>query len=53
MKKSEIYRLAQIAVVDGFNGLNGEQKIAIMRELIEREDLERFLEEQEADGDNE
>lgn len=47
MKKSEIYHLAQIAVINS-QCIAPEAKIAILRELIEREALEIFCEEQEA-----
>lgn len=47
MKKSEIYRLAQLAVVASFSPLKDEQKIEVLRELMDREHLEKFCEEQE------
>ena len=46
MNKSNIDALAQIAVVDS-KILTSLDKIQILRELIEREDLAAFVEEQE------
>lgn len=52
MKKSEIYRLAQGAVVtNGFLGI--EEKLAILRELMSQEDLAKFCEKNEEAGDTE
>lgn len=46
MKKSEIYRLAQGAVVT--NTILGTcEKLAILRELFAQEDLAKFCEKQE------
>lgn len=45
MRKSYIYKLAQGAVID--SSLLNSEKVAIIRELIEREDLELFKEKQE------
>ena len=42
MKKSECYILAQIAVIEGT--MPTEQKLEVLRYLIEREDFEKFLE---------
>ena len=53
MKKSEIYKLAQVAVVSSFNGLKEEQKLEIMRELIKQEDLALFVEKQAEEKANE
>ena len=47
MKKSEIYHLAQIAVVLS-PAITPETKIEVLRELWNREELETFCEEQEA-----
>lgn len=44
MKKSEIYRLAQLAVVTSFSPLKDEQKVEVLRELMDREHLEKFCE---------
>lgn len=44
MKKSEIYREAQYAVVEYIQ--NPQRKLEILRELMDREDLERFVEEE-------
>lgn len=44
MKKSEIYRLAQGAVVNSLS-LDKETKLEILRELMAKEDIERFCEE--------
>lgn len=49
MKKSEIYRLAQGAVVM-CEMLSVPDKLEILRELMSKEDLERFTEEKEAKG---
>ena len=46
MKKSELYHLAQIAVVVS-PAITPETKIEILRELLDREELEIFCEEQE------
>jgi hypothetical protein len=46
MKKSEMYHLAQIAVITSPN-IAPENKLLILAELIEKESLELFLEEQE------
>lgn len=46
MKKSEIYKLAQIAVISTAT-IAPETKIEILRELLERESLELFCEEKE------
>ncbi len=47
MKKSEIYRLAQLAVVAGFSPVKDEQKLVVLRELMKKEDLALFTEEQD------
>lgn len=46
MKKSEIYHLAQIAVINS-PAIAPETKIEVLRELIDKEELEIFCEEQE------
>lgn len=45
MKKSEIYRAAVEAVIDAQMPL--ETKMAVLEELIRRESMERYFEEQE------
>lgn len=50
MKKSEIYRMAQIAVLNG-SGFSGLTKLEILRELMVREDLALFTEKQEENQD--
>lgn len=49
MKKSEIYHLAQIAVITA-QTIAPESKIEIMRVLIEKENLELFCEGQEEEN---
>ena len=52
MKKSEIYRLAQGAVVSNtFLDIHG--KLEILRELIAQEDMNLFLEKEEEEKANE
>lgn len=46
MKKSMAYKLAQMAVLD-YPRLNYEQKLEILRVLMEAEDLALFCEKQE------
>lgn len=46
MKKSEMYKMAMMAVVAS-NSISPNVKIDIVRELIEREDLELFKEKRE------
>ena len=46
MKKSEMYRLAQIAVVNS-QSICVTDKLEVMRELMDAEKLARFGEEQE------
>ena len=45
MKKSTVYQLAAIAVMES-NSLSDQDKLTILRELLEREDLSIFVEEQ-------
>lgn len=45
MKKSEIYRLAQVAVLA--QPLTDSVKITVLRELMVQEDLAKFCEQQE------
>lgn len=52
MKKSEIYRLAQGAVVLS-NNLCVADKLAILRELIEKEDVALYWEQKEEKGNAE
>ena len=47
MLKSEIYRLAQFAVVNS-PSIAPESKIEVLRVLMMEEDLEKFSEEREA-----
>jgi hypothetical protein len=49
MKKSEIYRLAQLAVVQSFSPMKNEQKLEVLRELMAAESLALFCEDQEAE----
>lgn len=46
MKKSEIYRLAQGAVILD-NRFPADMKLEILRELMTKEDLEKFVEQKE------
>lgn len=48
MKKSEIYRICQLMVLHEGSGFVGDDKLAILRELMAQEDLARFSEEQAA-----
>ena len=52
MKKSEMYKYAQCAVVDVPN-LTTLSKLEILRELMERERLEKFREERDEEKVNE
>lgn len=47
MKKSRLYYLAQTAVVRA-NNITDERKLEILRELMDKEDLEIFREQKEA-----
>ena len=47
MKKSEIYHLAQIAVINS-PSISPESKIEVMRILLEDENLALFVEDREA-----
>ncbi len=47
MKKSELYHLAQIAVVTTPT-ISPERKLEVLKVLIEAESIEEFTEEQEA-----
>ncbi len=47
MKKSEIYHLAQIAVINS-PSIAPETKLEVLNVLLHDEDLEKFCEEQEA-----
>ena len=47
MKKSEAYNLAQIAVIKS-QCISPENKVEILRVLIEDEDLAKFTEKQQA-----
>lgn len=46
MKKSEMYKYAQCAVVD-IDNLTTLTKLEILRELMKMEDVSKFTEEQE------
>ena len=46
MKKSEIYIMAQIAVINS-SGILAPDKLEVPRELMDAEDLALFVEEQE------
>ena len=46
MKKSEIYKKAQLLVLNG-GRLNEEEKLEMLRELIAAEDLALFTEQKE------
>ena len=48
MKKSEIYHLAQIAVIAS-PCIEPENKLKILRELMENEDMNLFSEKREAE----
>lgn len=43
MKKSEMYRMAQMAVVSS-GAMSPNVKVAIVKELIERENFEKYCE---------
>ena len=49
MKKSECFRLAQIAVVESAR-ITSEEKLDILAELMAGENLQRFVEEQKEKG---
>lgn len=49
MKKSEIYRLAQCAVVNSM-AITVDAKLEILRELMAKEDMYLFSEKQEEKG---
>ena len=46
MKKSEIFRLAQLAVMHS-EFIADDKKLEILRELFDREDFSRYVEEHE------
>lgn len=46
MKKSEIYKLAQLAVVQSFSPMKDEQKLEVLHELMAAESLALFTEKQ-------
>ena len=50
MKKSEIYKLAQRAVLTS-QSIVIDDKLAVLRELMHKEDIEKFVEEQEVNND--
>lgn len=50
MKKSEIYRKAQYAVVDNFP-MKAEEKMEILRLLIKEEDLALFCEKEKGNAE--
>lgn len=51
MKKSEMYRMAQMAVVNSMT-ISPNVKIDIVRELMEREDLEAWKEKKAEEEEN-
>lgn len=56
MKKSEIYRKLQIIVINEKTMFRDDDKLEILRELMNREDIEEFSEKQESQavrGDDE
>lgn len=52
MKKSEMYKLAQAAVMNCTNIKNCD-RLEILRELMQKEDVALFVEEQEKEKANE
>lgn len=53
MKKSDIYRVAQVAVMQ-YPLMNSTEKLEVLRELMDREDMEKYMEDMEATkGDSE
>lgn len=46
MKKSEMYKLAQVAVIE-HPMLSSKQKIEILKELLDKESVALFVEKQE------
>lgn len=48
MKKSYIFRLAQVSVINDHN-LPVADKLEVLRELFDKEDLALFVEEQKAE----
>ena len=51
MKKSEIYKMLQYMVLNEETGYNDDDKLEILRELMEQEDRAKFFEEQEANAE--
>lgn len=49
MKKSDIYRQAQIAVLDTCH-VTAATKLEILRELMDKEDVAKFVEKQEEEA---
>jgi hypothetical protein len=49
MKKSELYHKAQAAVLMSNVGMSSEEKLAVLHELMEKEELAEFVEKQEAE----
>lgn len=47
MKKSEIYKLAQVAVMQ-FPLANSKEKLEVLRELMNMEDVAKYTEDLEA-----
>ena len=47
MKKSAIYKFAQLAVLD-YDDFTPIERLAVLKELMDRESLELFSEEQKA-----
>ena len=52
MKRSAIYKLAQIAVLDS-NRLAPDVKLAVLRELMDKEDVAAFCEKEEGENGSE
>ena len=51
MKKSEIYKIAQMAVLEvGGMSINRQQQLEVLKELMEKEELALFREQQEERG---
>lgn len=49
MKKSEMFKKAQVAVLMGSLCITPEEKLEILHELMERQELEEFVEKKEAE----
>jgi hypothetical protein len=51
MKKSEIYKVAQKAVLN-YQAISEDKALEVLKELMDKEDLELFVEQQAEGGDN-